>query len=123
MLKGRPFVCPTTQVCVQQCPSQSAYYQFNNYQTYRVCTYDVTTNNTNNDQLVRDGKCAPYVLASKPLFGRCIPGALENVVNDFIQVSDRFLCSIREKLVLIFSFRCQIITTSVKILLILMEKR
>ncbi|CAF1085517.1 unnamed protein product [Adineta ricciae] len=86
MLKGRPFVCPTTQVCVQQCPSQSAYYQFNNYQTYRVCTYDVTTNNTNNVQLVRDGKCAPYVLASKPLFGRCIPETLENLVNDFIQV-------------------------------------
>ena len=86
MLKGRPFVCPTTQVCVQQCPNQTLYYTFATYSKYRVCTNDVSANDTNNDKLVNNGKCAPYIIASKPLFGRCIPEQIQSLTNSIIQV-------------------------------------
>ncbi|UJR34024.1 hypothetical protein I4U23_021438 [Adineta vaga] len=88
MLKGRPFVCPTTQICVQQCPNESTYFGLSNYQANRVCTYDVTATQNDNDQLVENGKCAHYILASKPLFGRCIPETLQSLANDFFQVVD-----------------------------------
>jgi hypothetical protein len=86
ILKGRPFVCPTTQVCVQQCPNKTAYYTFGSYQTNRVCTYDVNATDTDNAKLVRDGKCASYVIASEPLFGRCVPDEILSLTSGIIQV-------------------------------------
>lgn len=86
MLKGRPFVCPTTQVCVRQCPNKTLHYTFPNYSQYRICTNDVNPMDTDNTRLVNDGKCAAYVIASKPLFGRCIPEKVESLTNSVIQV-------------------------------------
>jgi len=86
VLNGRPFVCPTTQVCIQQCPNITSYYTFQNYYANRICTYDVVATDTNNTKLVNDGKCAPYIIASKPVFGRCIPQVIETVTNSIIQV-------------------------------------
>jgi len=86
VLKGRPFVCPTTQVCVRQCPNKTSYYTFGNYSANRVCTYDVNATDNDNEKLVNDGKCAPYIIASKPLFGRCIPKQIQSLTNGIIQV-------------------------------------
>lgn len=86
MLDGRPFVCPTTQVCVEHCPNQTSYHKFKTYFDHRVCTYDVNQSETNNEKLVNAGKCASYVIASKPLFGRCVPEHIESLVNSIIKV-------------------------------------
>ena len=86
VIQSRPFVCPTRQVCVQQCPNKTSHYTFDNYYTTRICTYDVDPAETNNEKLVNSGKCAPYVIASKPLFGRCIPETIQSLTNDIIQV-------------------------------------
>lgn len=86
ILEGRPFVCPTTQVCVQQCPNRTSYYTFSSYYANRVCTEDVNPADTDNNKLVTNGKCAPYVIASKPLFGRCVPDQLQSWTNNIIQV-------------------------------------
>ncbi|CAF3458018.1 unnamed protein product [Rotaria socialis] len=88
MLKSRPFVCPTTQVCVQQCPNKTSYYKFGNYYANRICTYDVNATETNNENLVDSGKCAPYIIASKPLFGRCVPEELQSLTNSIIETAD-----------------------------------
>ena len=86
LLKGRPFVCPTQQVCVEQCPIQTTYYKLPNYQSHRVCTYDVDANNTDNGMLVSSGRCASYIIASKPVFGRCVPKQIGNLANSIIEV-------------------------------------
>lgn len=88
LLEGRPFVCPTTQVCVEQCPTSTRYYIFENYLDHAVCTYDVTPKPDNYKQLVEEGKCASYVIASKPLFGRCVPEYLQNLTNSIIHTID-----------------------------------
>jgi hypothetical protein len=90
VLKGRPFVCPTIQVCVQQCPNKTSYYTFPNYYANRVCTYDVNAMETDNTKLVNEGKCASYIIASKPLFGRCIPEQIQSLTNSLIQVCRYF---------------------------------
>ncbi|CAF3959337.1 unnamed protein product [Rotaria sordida] len=72
ILKTRPFACPTTQ----------------NYYTNRVCTYDVNLNDFDNEELVNNRKCASYIIASRPLFGRCIPEQLEALTNSLIQVTN-----------------------------------
>ncbi|CAF1262455.1 unnamed protein product [Rotaria sordida] len=86
VLQDRPFVCPTKQVCVQQCPNRTSYYKFEDYNMNRICTYDVTQYDNDNEQLVRDGKCASYIIASKPLFGRCVPQQIDSLTNSIIQV-------------------------------------
>ncbi|UJR13348.1 hypothetical protein I4U23_000366 [Adineta vaga] len=88
LAKGRPFVCPTPQVCVQQCPNRTSHYKFESYLANRVCAYDVTESDTDNTQLVNAGRCAPYVLASKPLFGRCVPEHIQNLANSILEVPD-----------------------------------
>lgn len=86
MLQGRPFVCPTTQVCVEQCPNITSYYTFASYTANRICTYDVNDTQSNNGDLVKAGKCAPYIMNSKPVFGRCVPEQLESLANTIIEV-------------------------------------
>jgi hypothetical protein len=86
VLNGRPFVCPTTQVCVKECPTQTSYYTFTNYNASRVCTYDAKVDQFSNAELVENGECASYIIASKPLFGRCIPEQIQNLANAFIEV-------------------------------------
>ncbi|CAF3313153.1 unnamed protein product [Rotaria socialis] len=88
ILSGRPFVCPTTQVCVQKCPSKTSYYKFENYAANRVCKYDVDSSEVDYDILVQEGRCASYVIDSKPLFGRCVPRQLESLTNSIIEVPD-----------------------------------
>ncbi|CAF1292237.1 unnamed protein product [Adineta steineri] len=88
VLKGRPFVCPTKQVCVKNCPTKTSHFKFDNYHANRVCTYDVGDDNLNDEELVKSGECATYIIASKPLFGRCIPEHLQNLASSLIEAPD-----------------------------------
>ena len=89
VLTSQPFVCPTTQVCVSQCPNETSYYKFSNYHANRVCTYDVSESDLNDEELVNASKCATYIIASKPLFGRCVPEHLQSLVNSIIVVDNQ----------------------------------
>ncbi|CAF3124472.1 unnamed protein product [Rotaria sp. Silwood2] len=89
ILKGRPFVCPTTQVCVERCPTETSYYKFENYHANRVCKYDVAQSDNDHGELVATGRCASYIIASKPLFGRCVPQHIQKLANSIIQAPDR----------------------------------
>ncbi|XP_022835299.1 CTL-like protein 2 isoform X3 [Spodoptera litura] len=85
---GTPIVgCPTPQVCVSKCPSRTIIFSsemnqqnFGAYRSELVCTYDVNVNTITYAQAVEymsNGKCAPYVLESQAVMGRC-----------FVNVSD-----------------------------------
>lgn len=69
--------CPTTQVCVKDCPSQSG---VTPALTKPYCT--------------PEGKCPLYVLKSKPFVGRCVPdiaslfGASVSAVQSAVNVSE-----------------------------------
>ena len=89
IISGKPFVCPTPQVCVERCPSKISHYKFENYHENRICTYDVDASQMNDTALVEEGKCATYIINSKPVFGRCLPEHLENLVNEIIRVGNR----------------------------------
>jgi choline transporter-like protein 2/4/5 len=87
LLQGRPFICPTTQVCVEGCPTKTAYYKvFRDYDAQQVCVYGENATSSTIEDLVKEGKCASYVLNSEPLFGRCVPKQLQNLVNSLIEV-------------------------------------
>lgn len=88
MLQGRPFVCPTTQVCVEQCPNKTSYYTLSSYRGNRICTYDVNPDEEDDEALVKAGKCATYIITSKPIFGRCVPEHLQSLVNSIIHVDN-----------------------------------
>ncbi|XP_050553344.1 choline transporter-like 2 isoform X4 [Spodoptera frugiperda] len=79
---GTPIVgCPTPQVCVSKCPSRTIIFasemnqqNFDTYRSSMVCTYDVNVNTISYSQAVEymaNGKCAPYVLESQAVMGRC----------------------------------------------------
>lgn len=79
---GTPIVgCPTPQVCVSKCPSRTIIFasemnqqNFDTYRSSMVCTYDVNVNTITYSQAVEymaNGKCAPYVLESQAVMGRC----------------------------------------------------
>ncbi|CAH0699204.1 unnamed protein product [Spodoptera exigua] len=79
---GTPIVgCPTPQVCVPNCPSRTIIFgaemneqNFGAYRSDMVCTYDVNVNTLTYTQAVEyisKGKCAPYVLESQAVMGRC----------------------------------------------------
>jgi hypothetical protein len=122
VLKGQPFVCPTTQVCVQQCPNKTSYYTFQSYSQYRVCTDDVAITNTDNKKLVDDGKCAPYIIASTPIFGRCIPEQIESLTNTIIQVG--YMSQSNEENIDYFFLRRQrMIMVSMRLFMILVDNR
>ncbi|KAJ8039264.1 Choline transporter-like protein 2 [Holothuria leucospilota] len=90
--------CLTPQVCVEECPD---YYYFaipgiaqdlydslnltvNEYKEFGpICDYsvDIDALGEDNDQvlqLVQENKCAPYVLKSTSVFGRCLPEFIFN---------------------------------------------
>lgn len=118
LLNGRPFVCPTTQVCVEQCPNETTYYEFATYHANRICTYDVDSNDRREEELVEMGKCAPYIISSKPLFGRCVPQHLQSLINSIVQVERTFYFRIER---LRFDFRHRMERVIIKLYMIPME--
>ncbi|CAF1214152.1 unnamed protein product [Rotaria sordida] len=43
----------------------------------------------NDEELVKAGKCASYIIASRPLFDRCVPQHIQNLTNSIIQTPGR----------------------------------
>lgn len=65
--------CPTPQVCVKSCPEDNQL-GYDPEPSDMVCKEGVkTVTKSNRKELVLQGKCAPYYLASKPVLYRCIP--------------------------------------------------
>ena len=89
LLKGKILTCPTKQICVDRCPTRTSFYRLDNYPSHVLCTSDVPlpVSKENIEELIREGKCPSYVLASKPLFGRCVPEQLQSLANQFLSVS------------------------------------
>ncbi|XP_052747500.1 choline transporter-like 2 isoform X2 [Bicyclus anynana] len=81
---GTPITgCPTTQVCVPQCPDRTILFtkeleqnpsSFEQLKPRMVCTEDVNTQSmtlAQAKQYIQDEKCASFVLESQPVLGRC----------------------------------------------------
>ncbi|CAB4019009.1 Hypothetical predicted protein, partial [Paramuricea clavata] len=84
------YVCPTTQVCVEKCPTKN---EFGadvpcNKMACKSGTVDPCSLNdsSSREKLVKDGKCAPYYLESEDILHRCIPtvfgSSIKEIVND-----------------------------------------
>lgn len=65
--------CPTPQVCIKQCPSESFFYDqekgksFNELKAKLVCLPDVKLNNKNDiDAAMNNNLCAKWYIPSKP---------------------------------------------------------
>lgn len=81
--------CPTTQVCVSQCPSDNFFSlsaAFSDNDRGKLICKDGANQldtSTDVDQLVKDGLCAPYYLQSTAVLKRCVPDVrqLANLVK------------------------------------------
>uniref|UniRef100_A0A2A4K4L2 Choline transporter-like protein n=1 Tax=Heliothis virescens TaxID=7102 RepID=A0A2A4K4L2_HELVI len=91
---GTPIVgCPTPQVCVKQCPTQTIIFavemtesNFLEYKSRMVCTSDVNMDTLTYAQAtnyITEKKCASYVLQSQAVMGRCFVNIDE--LRDFIE--------------------------------------
>ncbi|CAF1215510.1 unnamed protein product [Rotaria sordida] len=78
-----------TKFCVEQWPTVTSNYKFENDHANRVCTYDVAQSNHHDEELVKAEKCASYIIASRPLFGQCVPQHIQNLTNSIIQTPGR----------------------------------
>jgi choline transporter-like protein 2/4/5 len=92
---GLSFVCPTTKVCVDSCPTYYSDYQSlqviedaevlpKNYtrgQLICIYNYDPIADKRTIVDIVHDGLCAPYTIASEPFFGRCLPSFVTNLFD------------------------------------------
>jgi len=87
------FVCPTTKLCVNSCPTyysqyeslqaieESGYLPKSYTREQLICVYNFNpiTDNRTIIEIVNDGLCAPYTIASSPFLGRCLPSVLINL--------------------------------------------
>ncbi|XP_022130827.2 choline transporter-like 2 isoform X1 [Pieris rapae] len=80
---GTPITgCPTTQVCVENCPDNTIIFEkelsqtsFESLRSKMVCTDDVNINTMTSSQALqymKEEKCARFLLASQPVLFRCI---------------------------------------------------
>jgi solute carrier family 44 (choline transporter-like protein), member 2/4/5 len=88
-------ICPTKKLCVNSCPNYYSHYQSLHLQEITrmktksflreqlVCMYDFDpmVDNRTIVQLVQQGLCAPYTIASKPFLGRCLPAIITDLLN------------------------------------------
>ena len=89
------FNCPTIKLCVDTCPTHYMHYQslqtieINGYLSKNytrqqlICIYDFNPviDNRTIIELVNQGLCTPYTIASKPFLGRCLPSILTNLFD------------------------------------------
>ena len=92
---GLSFVCPTTKLCVSSCPSNYTDYQvlqtietagylpraYTRKQLICMYNFDPISDNRTIVEIVNDGLCAPYTIASEPFLGRCLPSVLTNLFD------------------------------------------
>lgn len=88
--------CPTKQRCVKSCPDKNAVALTVNVSDL-VCDYDVDFTNfkpstQERSDLVKEKRCAPYILKSSDVLNRCIPtlvgDTLTSSLRDQLQSAD-----------------------------------
>ncbi|KAK3735707.1 hypothetical protein QZH41_010152 [Actinostola sp. cb2023] len=78
------YSCPTTQICRKKCPDFNAFATSLNGDDM-VCRYDVKTDGLSymdKLRLVKDKKCAPYILKSTDVMNRCVPTILTSQLGN-----------------------------------------
>jgi len=83
--------CPTEQICVKSCPKENKFFSsVSAKKSEMYCKYKVnaTTSSKSMSELVSDKDCAPYVLASESLLGRCIPTVIGEKLKEFLNNND-----------------------------------
>ncbi|XP_032832230.1 choline transporter-like protein 4 [Petromyzon marinus] len=75
--------CPTTQICVKTCPSEfwvPSSISITPADVFRqeYCSINLTTTSKNPIQIMEDGECAYYLVASDPFLNRCFPRLVTN---------------------------------------------
>ncbi|KXJ09848.1 Choline transporter-like protein 2 [Exaiptasia diaphana] len=78
------YSCPTTQVCRKKCPEVNAIGSSLSGDDM-VCRYDVKTSGLTTLEklnLIKEKKCAPYVLKSTDVMNRCVPTILSNQLGN-----------------------------------------
>jgi hypothetical protein len=89
--------CPTEQICVKSCPKENKFFSsVSAKKSEMYCKYKVnaTTSSKSMSELVSDKDCAPYVLASESLLGRCIPTVIGEKLKEFLNNNDFTSCSV-----------------------------
>ncbi|XP_047427014.1 choline transporter-like protein 2 isoform X1 [Mugil cephalus] len=72
------FQCPTTQMCVENCPDKfmtlvNAYANQKDFDYYKKFCKEGVTNSMSIPQIVKEGLCPTMLLPSKPFTRRCFP--------------------------------------------------
>ncbi|KAK2566944.1 Choline transporter-like protein 2 [Acropora cervicornis] len=81
--------CPTPQVCVSSCPKENQL-GTSPEPSDMVCKEGVgEVTKDNKFEFVRQGKCAPYYLASSAVLYRCIPTLVGNLLANGTAVQNR----------------------------------
>jgi choline transporter-like protein 2/4/5 len=88
--------CPTTQVCVSQCPTQNLFYAIDSHRTILLQNYCVSSSLiakygslptasqvsiAQYTDLVNSNICPFYAIESSPVFQRCIPSLISSVIT------------------------------------------
>lgn len=84
------YSCPTPQVCVKECPSVNSF-ALTAKTDDLVCTYDVDKAVAAKDyaqrlQLIKEKKCAPYVLKSEDVLNRCVPTIISSQLSSALNI-------------------------------------
>lgn len=69
--------CPTPQVCVKECPKQIMTLSKATMRPYCSQMDDATFSSKSKSELINEKLCPPWVLASTPFLGRCLPTFLD----------------------------------------------
>ncbi|KAM4535045.1 choline transporter-like protein 2 [Fundulus diaphanus] len=72
------FQCPTTQMCVENCPDKfmtlvNALKNGKDFEYYKTFCKDGVTDNMAATAILKDGLCPPMLIPSKPFTRRCFP--------------------------------------------------
>ncbi|XP_052789290.1 choline transporter-like protein 2 isoform X2 [Mya arenaria] len=79
--------CPTTQICVEECPTKNVYYKLGSIpgadvaELRKFCKTGFETGG-DLDKYVKNESCPAYILESKPILHRCVPKVLADLIDE-----------------------------------------
>lgn len=84
--------CPTTQICVAECPQENWVYKavLGDKTKLQYCKpeIDLATTPKTIEQLIQDEDCPAYLLQSKPFLHRCVPEAIVDLLDEVGTLQD-----------------------------------
>lgn len=84
--------CPTTQICVAECPQENWVYKavLGDKSKLQYCKpeIDLATTPKTIEQLIQDEDCPAYLLQSKPFLHRCVPEAIVDLLDEVGTLQD-----------------------------------